>query len=407
MNFRGKEAGVFGSILSRSILLELLRIFTLCLLAITGILVLAGIVPEASQQGLSPLQALAAIPLLIPNMLPFAIPATTLFATCVVYGRLSHDNEILALKSAGVNILKVTGPALFLGLTMSAATMGLYYKLIPSTYFMMRAQALNDIEEFLYARLKKDHCIRGDKKMPFSIWVSHVQGPWLQDPLFERMDGKGQYDLTVRASEGQLKVDLEKRKIYVIMRFGTALKLDGTKWSFSHYTWDVDLPPDYGQDLKLRPRAMTCPEIVQRRKEIKADEEDLTARIAAQISQKAMILPPEELSAQLTYLKNEKTRRQIEITSLDAELLMRPALSLGCFCFVLVGCPVGIWFGRSDYLSAFITSFLPNVFIYYPVYLCGTNLAKQGKVPLVAGIWAANTVIALIGFALFKRLMRN
>jgi lipopolysaccharide export LptBFGC system permease protein LptF len=45
--------------------------------------------------------------------------------------------------------------------------------------------------------------------------------------------------------------------------------------------------------------------------------------------------------------------------------------------------------------------------MYYPLYLCGTNLAKQGKVPLVAGIWAANALIALIGFALFKRLMRN
>jgi len=398
---------VFGSILSRSIFLELMRIFTLCLLGITGILVMAGIIPEASQQGLTPVQALAAIPLLIPNMMPFAIPATTLFATCVVYGRLSHDNEILALKSAGVNILRVVWPALFLGLAMSALTMGLYYKLIPSTYYMMRAQALNDIEEFLYARLKKDHCIKGDKKMPFSLWVSHVQGPWLQDPLFERMDGKGRYDLTVRAGEGRLKVDLEKHKIYILMRFGTALKADGTKWSFSQNTWDVDLPADYGQDLKLRPRAMTCPEIVERRQEIKAEENRLTTQIAKQIALSALSQPPEDLPKHIANLTAEKKRRQIEVTSLDAELLMRPALSLGCFCFVLVGCPVGIWFGRSDYLSAFITSFLPNVFIYYPLYLCGTNLAKQGKVPLVAGIWAANAIIALIGFALFKRLMRN
>jgi lipopolysaccharide export system permease protein len=398
---------VFGSILSRSIFLELMRIFTLCLLGITGILVMAGIIPEASQQGLTPVQALAAIPLLIPNMMPFAIPATTLFATCVVYGRLSHDNEILALKSAGVNILRVVWPALFLGLAMSAVTMGLYYKLIPSTYYLMRAQALNDIEEFLYARLKKDHCIKGDKKMPFSLWVSHVQGPWLQSPLFERMDGKGHYDVTVHAKEGRLKVDLEKRQIHVIMRFGTLLKADGTRLDFLQEQWDVDLPEDYGQDLKLRPRAMTCPEIVQRRREIKADEDHLTLLIASQISQSSFARPPEDLLKHIANLTAERNRRQIEVTSLDAELLMRPALSMGCFCFVLVGCPVGIWFGRSDYLSAFITSFLPNVFIYYPLYLCGTNLAKQGKVPLVAGIWAANAFIALIGFALFKRLMRN
>jgi lipopolysaccharide export system permease protein len=337
-------------------------------------------------------------------MLPFSIPATTLFATCVVYGRLSHDNEILALKSAGVNILRVTWPALFLGLVMSAVTMGLYYQLIPSTYYMMRARALNDIEEFLYARLKKEHCIKGDKKIPFSIWVSHVQGPWLQDPLFERQDGNGGYDLTVRAREGRLQVDMEKRQIHVIMRMGTALKSDGSKWNFLHHVWDLDLPADYGQDLKLRPRAMSCPEIVQRRQEIKAEEERLVLDIASHMGPSVI---PETLAEHLKNLKNERERRQIEITSLEAELLMRPALSLGCFCFVLVGCPVGIWFGKSDYLSAFITSFLPIVFIYYPVYLCGTNLAKGGKLPLVAGIWAANAIIALIGLALFKRLTRN
>jgi len=398
---------VFGSILSRSILLELVRVFLLCLLAITAILVMGGIVPEASQQGLTLLQALAAVPLLIPNMLPFSIPATTLFATCVVYGRLAHDNEILALKSAGVNILRIVWPALLLGLVMSAVTMGLYYELIPSTYYMMRARALNDIEEFLYAKLKKDHCIKGDKKMPFSMWVSHVQGPWLQNPLFERQDKQGRYDLTVRAREGRLKVDLEKRKIYVIMRFGTVLRTDGTSLNFLHDQWEVDLPEDYGQDLKLRPRAMTCPEIVQRRREIKAEEDNLALQIAQQTSLSLLSTPPVSLATHLTNLKNQHHQREIEVTTLDAELQMRPALSLGCFCFVLIGCPVGIWFGRSDYLSAFITSFLPNVFLYYPLYLCGTNLAKQGKVPLMAGIWAANALIAFIGVGLFKRLMRN
>ena len=82
------------SILHRMILLELLKVFALALLGITGILLLAGIVAEASQQGLGPMQILTIIPLLVPSTLPYTIPATTLFATCVVYGRLSADNEM-------------------------------------------------------------------------------------------------------------------------------------------------------------------------------------------------------------------------------------------------------------------------------------------------------------------------
>src|SRR6516225_4560703 len=128
------------------ILLELFRVFAMSLLGITGILVMAAVVAEANQQGFSPAQILAAIPLLIPSTLPYTIPATTLFATCVVYGRLSADNEILAIRAAGINLITVVWPGLFLGIVMSAVTMGLYYRTIPYTHHLLRAMVFNDAE---------------------------------------------------------------------------------------------------------------------------------------------------------------------------------------------------------------------------------------------------------------------
>src|SRR5262249_28218291 len=145
-----EEALVFWSILHRTILWELVRVFLLSLLGITGMLLMAGIVAEATQHGLSPTQILSVIPLLVPSTLPYTIPPTTLFATCVVYGRLAHDNEILAIKAAGINILSVIWPATLLGLAMTALTVYLYYETIPTTHFMMRSMVLEDIEEFLY-----------------------------------------------------------------------------------------------------------------------------------------------------------------------------------------------------------------------------------------------------------------
>src|SRR6516165_7398123 len=126
------------SLLHRMILWELVKVFALSLLGITGILLMAGIVAEASQQGLGPSQVIAIIPLLIPSTLPYTIPATTLFATSVVYGRLAHDNEILAIKAAGINLLKVVSPALLLGTAMSLVTAVLYYSLIPTTHHILR-----------------------------------------------------------------------------------------------------------------------------------------------------------------------------------------------------------------------------------------------------------------------------
>ena len=57
---------------------------------------------------------------------------------------------------------------------------------------------------------------------------------------------------------------------------------------------------------------------------------------------------------------------------------MRIALACGSFFFVLLGAPVGILFARRDFLSAFITCFVPIIILYYPLMLLGVNLGKDG-----------------------------
>ncbi len=181
---------MFGSILQRMILWELTKVFVMSLVGITGILLMAGIIAEASQQGLGPTQILAAIPLLVPSTLPYTIPATTLFATCVVYGRLAADNELLAIKSAGINAVKVVRPGIVLGLVMSSVTMGLYYRIIPYTHHLLRAMVYNDAEELLYSLLKKHNAI-SHSSFPYQMFVHGVRGKKLISPVFKHKDCAG------------------------------------------------------------------------------------------------------------------------------------------------------------------------------------------------------------------------
>src|SRR5579885_3573388 len=181
----GMEARVLTRILHRMILWELVKVFSLSLIGITCILLMAGIIAEASQQGLGPMQILAIIPLLIPSTLPYTIPATTLFATCVVYGRLAADNEILAIKAAGINLITVVWPGLLLGLVMSTATMTLYYRVIPYTHRLLREMVYSDAEELCYSMLARQKCI-SHSSIPFSMWVRNVEGHKLIDPLIRR-----------------------------------------------------------------------------------------------------------------------------------------------------------------------------------------------------------------------------
>ena len=93
--------------------------------------------------------------------------------------------------------------------------------------------------------------------------------------------------------------------------------------------------------------------------------------------------------------------------AVDTERHMRVALSLGCLFFALVGCPVGIWFCKSDYLSSFVICFLPIVTIYYPLLVCMINMARNGRVNCWLTIHNANALMMLAALILFRRLARN
>jgi lipopolysaccharide export system permease protein len=395
-------------ILERSILFELTKVFLLSLVGITGILVMAGIVAEASQQGLSPLQVVEIIPLLVPTTLPYTIPATTLFATCVVYGRLSADNEILAIKAAGINILQVVRPGITLGLLMSVTTMGLYYKLIPYTQMLLRSQFLNEVEDTLYGMLRKDRSIK-QPGLNYCIFVRQVQGHRLLDALFKRRDPRtNQYDVIAQAREAELKYDANEKQIQVTMKYCNLFTEKGDSAGYVHQKmWPVPLPPELGENKTPKPRAMSFPQLLARRRLMQQQVDAMAAQQALAVARLAMSNPPADLPQHLENLKVMQHQYQQEIYSLSHEIQIRPSLSFGCLCFVLIGCPVGIWFSRSDYLSAFISCFLPIVFLYYPMVLCGTNLAKQGHLPAEVALWAPDGLMALCALVLFWRLMKN
>ena len=54
-------------------------------------------------------------------------------------------------------------------------------------------------------------------------------------------------------------------------------------------------------------------------------------------------------------------------------------MACGSLFFVILGAPVGILFARRDFLSAFITCFVPIITLYYPLMLFGVNLGKEGS----------------------------
>lgn len=404
---------MFGSILNRLILAELVKIFLLALIGLTGLFLIAGLIQEASQRGLSLGQVIAIIPLLIPNTLPYTIPATTLFATCIVYGRMSADNEITVLKSAGVNILHLLKPAILLGMCTSATTLLLNIDIIPRTQRMLRAKVLSDAEEVLYGAIRREGALR-QPGMQYVMYVREVQGKRLLDVIFKKRSTTGPgYEVVARTREARLRLDMENNQVLVDMgRCVVFGEKDGVGAEASDRIYPIPLPESmFGKDQKNRTSALTLEELYQRRDEV--DEEGRkAAERHAELRKRdpGPTATPEENERYQAELKSaafEKVHLLRVRRNVDVEIQIRPALALGCLCFVLIGCPVGIWASRSDYLSIFVICFLPTVFVYYPVLLAGVNMAKDGKVSPVIAVWAADGVLGAAALLLIYRLMRR
>lgn len=416
-----------GGILQRMIFLELVRVFILTLTGLTGLFLIGLVIQNASALGLSLGQTLRAIPLLIPYTLPYTIPATTLFATCVVYGRLAKDNESVAMKSAGVNLYTLLRPAFALGVVTTAVTFGLAHTLIPESQAALQERILQDPEEMLYSMLKRERSFRTGN-FPYVIHVRDVQNRRLIDLVLKRWkmtkdaNGKdvstGTFDVVVRAREARLRVQLPTAEN---PDAPAMLFIDPDRWvlgdgalqmvSNGNGPIGVPLPEMFStKDIADKPMNLTwdaLPEkatYFQGRLDAATRDYEEAQRTAVTITDP---VARKQYDGHLLGLKYHCDHWRRQVRNTWCEYHMRPALALSCLVFALIGVPVGLYFNRADYLSSFVTCFLPTVFAYYPLLLAGSNAGRDGSVPMAVGVYAADAIVGLIALVLAWRLIKR
>ncbi len=423
---------MLGNTLNRMIFWELVRVFLLSLGTLTGLFLVVFVVQQASLLGLSLNQIARVVPLLVPSMLPITIPATTLFASCVVYGRLAHDNEVVALKAAGVHLYTIVRPALLLGALATGVTASLYHTTIPATQRQFYEEVLADPEEVLYNQLRRDRCLR-HPSLPYVLYVRDVEGKRLVDVVVKRRKKVKDkttgaevslgYDYVARMPEARLRVDVAAGRMSIDPdRFAVYEKIvekrvdktvNKTVEGATESTGPIvmDLPDSVsGKEARLRISALTYPELPDRIAAVAQEREEFVLRRDEILAEAERSADPQvraavlREAAGLKYQIDMKTRQW---RNLRAEVHARPALAASCLVFALLGCPVGIWANRSDYLSTFVICFLPTLVVYYPLLLAGSDLGKSGRVPMGVGCWLADIVLAHVAVFLIWRFLRR
>jgi len=149
---------------NRYILWDVLKLFSLTAFALTLVISLGLVGQQLIMEGIGWLAVIKLLPFICLIALQFSLPATLLFSVCCVFGRISADNEIVALKSAGISPLKIIRPMVLLGLLLSIPAVWINDMAVSWGKPGMERVILRSVEEVLYnrcvARMKRIKALR-------------------------------------------------------------------------------------------------------------------------------------------------------------------------------------------------------------------------------------------------------
>lgn len=390
-------------ILTRYVVWEVLKFFLAALSALTLMVTIGMGVKEGMQLGLPPSVLVRIIPFMLPEMLGITIPAAMLYSVSSVFGRMTGDNEVVALKSLGINPMAAVWPVLVLAAFLSLGTVWMYE--VAATWCRpSRSQiACDSIEEVAYSMLQKKRSFDCEQ---FSITVKGVDKHRLLHPTII-MKGP---QISITAAEAELFTDFKNRQLRITCRQGEVDIEGRMRMSFpdkqEYYIPIGDIaPPRFHRDW------VSLGDIPRLIKILKADRADAQARLLQlenlrDANNDLGVPESEKDAAQIKAVAYKVDDYRILILRLKTEPYRRWSNGFTCLCFALIGIPVAMLWKHSDALTNFFVCFLPILAVYYPLLMFSEDLTISGVLPPIF-FWMSNVAISIPAFLLLRKITRH
>lgn len=377
--------------IQRYVVWEVLKVFLLVITATTLLMVLGGGVKEAVRKGLPLPLMLEILPYMLPESLRFTVPGCLLFAVCLVFGRMSGANEVVALKTAGIGPLAVIWPVLALALVLSFVTYKFYDLCATWGRPNMKRTLIESVEDIAYGILRAEGSFRTSR---FSINVKDVVGRKLIKPIIVITSGDDRPPVTLTAEEAELRTDFENRRLRFICRNGELEVAGQGKLWFADTEEQVvpfdDSPHDDPQSLS--PAALGMKQIPR---QIRYEQRllDKFQRRRALLAQRQQ----RESKDQFLQFRSHHLR----LLRLKTEPCRRWSNGFNCLSFCMIGIAVALSYRWQDNLTIFFVCFLPILLVFYPFLVLGEYVATKGLLP-PAAVWLPNAIL-MGGAMLFLR----
>jgi LPS export ABC transporter permease LptF len=359
-------------------------------LVLTGVMVLGNVFKEMERLlgdtvGLPILLVLEFISYVIPYSLVFTIPWALLTAILLVFGRMSADNEMTALRMTGQSMPRICLPVFVLAALMSGVCYFVSLELAPLTK--------NKIKRLFYDVALDDPAMLFqpgkvlDRFPGYRIYVAKREGTKLEGVEIYQTDGT-KSESYIRAKKAELEITPGVTDFILLLRDGQV------------ETWDdkgEGGAPDVMNNLQpvsFREMPITFPLSRLQKKSEKVSN-----------SMKSTEALWQEVRTGISTVDQSQMNEKL-VSSARTELSMRYSFSLAAVVFVLVGIPLGITAQRRETSIGFALSLLVAVSYIFVIIFASTQAEKPGSYPHLL-MWVPNVVFIAVGSRLFWKLCKR
>ncbi|MBQ8839321.1 MAG: methionyl-tRNA formyltransferase [Bacteroidales bacterium] len=390
------------------------------------------------------------------TLLPLSLPLATLLSSMMTLGTLGENNELLAIKAAGISLQRILIP---LGTACAVISVGAFFisdDLIPVAYnkiyqlradigktkeeikiptgtfyngidgYILRVEERNDDTGMMHGVMVYNHTkskgntsltLADSAMMKMSKDKTYLSFILFDGSNYEETNNRKYRDTTLQLQ----KIDFHRQELIIPLENYAFQKSDTSRFNDQVKSMSLE-QLQYSQDSigvlnaegKSRNiKAVATTKLLRYNSQLdtasrteqctpfRFDEKtrrwkDLEAEIGAIEKAKRNA---EELQTNLNTYARERYRHTFTLRLIDIEIYKKFALSIACFVFFFIGAPIGALIRKGGLGTPAIISVLFFV-AYWVIDISGTKLARDGAVNPFHGVFFSSYILLPTGLFL-------
>ena len=428
--------------------------FLLSVAVITTVLFLQFLIRAVDRflgKGLDALTIFEYLYLNLAWIIALSVPMSLLISSVMTFGRMSQQNEITALKSAGVNLYNIIKPALWFGAIVATALCFFNNFILPEMNYNARLLARDIYKKKPELSIEPGYFV--DMIPQYTMIVKEMDGKYFKDVKIFSKNQKSE-QTTIYANQGSLSSD--GNMITIDLQDGEIHEIDLSDYDYYRKirfkTHQIiicmdDLMLNRTSESNRTDREMRVPQMIQEidknkilinqiydrienvKKEIGITNpnantlEIIENEIELLKEKKANIIKEDrdynedvpvsafenkdyilsltnnarQFKNEFTLIENyEKTNNKFKV-----EIHKKFTLALACILFTMVGAPLGILVrnGGMTIASGLSIAFF---LVYYILLIWGEQLADRNLINPGLGSWLPNIILFVSGMIILK-----